>query len=101
MTDKRFENWDKWVAQYNSSCDYSRQYNIWQFTDGGKVPEIPESVGVNILLARECSVSGHTYALQSVIKKPRQHTWEWLHINVRYVGIIKRSYSEIEKGIFK
>lgn len=69
LTDKRFENWDKWVAQYNSSCDYSRQYNIWQFTDGGKVPEIPESVGVNILLARECSVSGHTYALQSVIKK--------------------------------
>lgn len=57
------------MAQYNSSCDYSRQYNIWQFTDGGKVPGIPESVDVNILLARECSVSGHTYALQSVIKK--------------------------------
>ena len=53
LTDKRFENWDKWVAQYNSSCDYSRQYNIWQFTDGGNGTGIPESVDVNILLARE------------------------------------------------
>lgn len=56
-----------------------------------------ESVGVNILLARECSVSGHTYALQSVIKKPRQHTWEWLHINVRYVGIIKDLIQKLKK----
>lgn len=69
LTDKRFEQWDKWVAQYNSSCNYSSPYNIWQFTENGTVDGIPKGADVNILLAKECSVSGHTYAVQSVSKK--------------------------------
>lgn len=69
LTDKRFNSWDKWVAQYNSSCDYSSQYNIWQFTETGTVAGISGKADVNILLAKECSVSGHTYAVQSILKK--------------------------------
>lgn len=69
LTDKRFEKWDKWVAQFNSNCDYGSQYNIWQYTENGIVDGIPAGVDVNILLSRECSVSGHTYVLQSVTRK--------------------------------
>lgn len=69
LTDKRFDNWDKWVAQYNSTCDYSSKYNIWQFTQNGTVDGILAGVDVNILLSKECSVSGHTYELQSVSQK--------------------------------
>lgn len=69
LTDKRFDNWDKWVAQYNSSCDYNSQYDIWQFTETGTVDGIPQKADVNILLARTCSVSGHTYEVQVVAKK--------------------------------
>lgn len=69
LTDKRFNNWDKWVAQYNSNCDYSSPYNIWQFTEAGTIAGISGKADVNILLARECSVSGHTYAVQSILKK--------------------------------
>lgn len=34
------DKYDKWVAQWNDSCDYSKPYGIWQYTDkliiGGK-----------------------------------------------------------------
>lgn len=69
LTDKRFDNWDKWVAQYNSACDYTNQYNIWQFTETGTVAGISGTADVNILLSKECSVTGHTYSLQSITKK--------------------------------
>lgn len=36
----RLDKYDKWVAQWNSSCDYRKPYGIWQYTDnlsiGGK-----------------------------------------------------------------
>lgn len=69
LTDQRFDAWDKWVARYNSTCGYGSPYNIWQFTQNGTVDGIPAGADVNILLARSCSVSGHTYALQEVLKK--------------------------------
>ncbi len=69
LTDKRFDNWDKWVAQYNSSCDYTNKYNIWQFTETGTVAGITGIADVNILLSKECSVTGHIYSLQSINRK--------------------------------
>ena len=40
LTGPAFSKYDKWVAQYNSTCQYKGDYGIWQFTDalsiGGK-----------------------------------------------------------------
>lgn len=40
LTSPAFSKYDKWVAQYNSTCTYTGSYGIWQFTDalviGGK-----------------------------------------------------------------
>lgn len=41
LKDSRLDKYDKWVAQWNSTCDYQKPYGIWQYTDnlviGGKV----------------------------------------------------------------
>ncbi len=30
LTDPVFDGWEKWVAQYNTSCDYQGTYKVWQ-----------------------------------------------------------------------
>ena len=40
LNNSRLDRWDKWVAQWNSVCEYAKPYGIWQNTDhltiGGK-----------------------------------------------------------------
>ena len=33
-----YEEWPKWVAQYNSVCTYEGSYLMWQYSSTGKVP---------------------------------------------------------------
>lgn len=47
LKDSRFNNWDRWVAQYNSVCDYSGDYTIWQCTSSGQIPGISGYVDIN------------------------------------------------------
>ena len=47
LTDSRFDNWYRWVAQYNSVCDYAGEYGIWQCTSSGQVPGINGNVDIN------------------------------------------------------
>ena len=42
------DRFDKWVAQWNSSCSYKKPYGIWQYTDSGKVDGINGNVDMNI-----------------------------------------------------
>ena len=40
LNSSKLDKYDKWVAQWNSSCTYKKAYGIWQYTDklviGGK-----------------------------------------------------------------
>ena len=47
LTDSCFGNWEKWVAQYNSSCTYKGNYSIWQYTSSGYVDGIDGRVDMN------------------------------------------------------
>ena len=49
LTDSAFNNslWYKWVAQYNSSCTYSGNYTMWQYTSSGYVNGINTNVDMN------------------------------------------------------
>ena len=47
LTDGRFEQWEKWVAQYNYQCDYEGNYGMWQCTSDGTVAGIPGRVDIN------------------------------------------------------
>ena len=39
--------WDKWVAQYNSSCDYNNNVCFWQYTGSGSMNGIGGKVDIN------------------------------------------------------
>ena len=37
----------KWVAQYNSTCDYKGAYDMWQYTSSGKVNGLSGKIDLN------------------------------------------------------
>ncbi|MBR5596918.1 MAG: Ig-like domain-containing protein [Lachnospiraceae bacterium] len=37
-----------WLAQYNSKVTYSGRYDMWQYSDKGTIPGIPEKVDMNL-----------------------------------------------------
>lgn len=47
LTDSCFDNWYRWVAEYNSTCKYNGRYEIWQCTDNWKVDGISGGVDGN------------------------------------------------------
>ena len=47
LTDSRFNNWTKWVAQYNTVCNYQGKYDMWQCSSTGSVPGISGRVDLN------------------------------------------------------
>ena len=49
LTDSVFKSssWDHWIAQYNSKCDYTGIYSIWQYKSNGTVSGINGNVDMN------------------------------------------------------
>ena len=47
LTDSCFNNWTKWVAQYNTVCNYKGKYDMWQCSSTGRVPGISGNVDLN------------------------------------------------------
>lgn len=45
LIDPRFDQWEKWVAQYNYRCDYEGSYSMWQCTSEGRVPGVEGNNG--------------------------------------------------------
>ena len=41
------DEYDTWLAHYNSKTDYKKKYIMWQFTDKGKVPGIKGPVDLD------------------------------------------------------
>ena len=48
LTDSRFNQWDKWVAQWNTTCSYTGNYSMWQCSSQGSVNGINGVVDLNI-----------------------------------------------------
>lgn len=47
LSDSVYNNWHRWVAQYNHYCDYKGNYEMWQCTSDGSVPGIEGRVDLN------------------------------------------------------
>lgn len=47
INDSRLDRFDKWVAQWSNTCQYNKQYGIWQYTDNGVVDGINGRVDMN------------------------------------------------------
>ena len=51
LTDSRFNQWTKWVAQYNSpSCTYKGTYQIWQAADTGTIDGVNGAVDIDFAM---------------------------------------------------
>ncbi len=44
----KLSTYNIWVAQYNTSCNYTGRYDLWQYSDSGSVPGIKGKVDMNI-----------------------------------------------------
>lgn len=47
LTSSVFEAWSRWVAQYNISCNYQGNYDMWQCMSDGSISGISGNVDVN------------------------------------------------------
>ena len=47
LNDSRLDIYDKWVAQWNTTCDYTKKYIMWQYTSDGTVEGIEGRVDMN------------------------------------------------------
>lgn len=50
LTAPCFDNWHRWVAQYNVTCNYKGDFAIWQFSSTGRVNGIGGNVDLNYLI---------------------------------------------------
>lgn len=50
LTDARFSQWYRWVAEWGPSCNYKGTYAMWQYSDTGSVPGISGRVDMNYLI---------------------------------------------------
>nr|WP_307998301.1 GH25 family lysozyme [uncultured Merdimonas sp.] len=52
LTDSIFNNYDRWVAQWNHSCTYAGDYVMWQCTDEGSVNGISGPVDLDFSMVK-------------------------------------------------
>jgi lysozyme len=71
----------RWVAQYNSRCDYTGPYDIWQYSSKGSVPGISGNVDMNWCYKEFSKITG-----SNISTKPTGQT-------------AKKSVSEIAKEV--
>lgn len=53
LTEPDFDNWDRWVARYNSYCGYNKDYNMWQYSSKGTVNGIDGNVDMDYLIGTD------------------------------------------------
>ena len=86
LTDSRFSQWDKWVAQWNDTgCSYSGAYSMWQCSAGGKVDGINGSIDLDI----DFGASGKTGFYQD------ESDQNWYYYKN---GVLQSSLTDIIKG---
>ena len=47
LTGSSFNQWSKWVAEYDYSCTYKGHYDMWQCMSDGTLPGISTNVDIN------------------------------------------------------
>ena len=55
LTDPVFDSWSRWMAQWNDTCTYEGEYDMWQCTSTGKVDGISTNVDLNFWIEEENS----------------------------------------------
>ena len=49
LKDSKLDKYEKWVAQWNDHCSYTKDYVMWQYTSSGMIDGINGRVDLNIM----------------------------------------------------
>ena len=49
LKDSKLDKYEKWVAQWNDNCSYTKDYVMWQYTSSGLVDGVNGRVDMNIM----------------------------------------------------
>ena len=52
LKDSKLDKYDKWVAQWNDRCSYTKDYVMWQYTSSGLVDGISGRTDMNIMFLK-------------------------------------------------
>lgn len=72
LADSRLDKYDKWVAQWNTSCDYTGSYGLWQYGGSTNYIESPTVSGVSGNVDKNYAF----YDYPTVIKEHGLNGWE-------------------------
>ena len=79
LTDPVFNNWSRWVAQWNPTCDYQGEYDLWQCSSTGQVDGINGNVDLNFLIDNGANTTpGVTEEPGHVLYSTHAQTYGWL-----------------------
>ena len=78
LTDAWYDTKARWIAQYNSECQYKKSYGIWQHSSSGVVKGVAGGVDMNIsyidypALIKEAGKNGFKKSTTATPAKPVQ-----------------------------
>lgn len=58
LSSSRLDPYDKWVAQWNDTCDYSKPYGIWQYTSSAVIPGLSGRFDMNNFYKNYPAITG-------------------------------------------
>ena len=61
LTGSTYDQWSKWVAEYDYSCTYAGNYDMWQCMSDGTLPGIATNVDINFDYGAKNDSSQYNY----------------------------------------
>ena len=97
LTDPVFNNssWSKWVAQYNTICNYDGYYDFWQCTNEGNIAGINENVDLNFLMKRDTD-SGYSEGTTLAVRRGNVYYFKYSLSNGAADVVVPYGYSSDE-----
>lgn len=80
LSDPSLSKWHRWVAQWNTTCDYIGDYTMWQYTSKGQVDGIEGNVDMNYLIGYPADHGGTQVGPYEDVRRD-----QWYSAAVSYV----------------
>lgn len=105
LTDIRFEQWDKWIAQYNTVLQFKGTHSMWQYTSSGEVPGIEGNVDRNRCYVDYPSIILNTHTGKKTIQEIAREVFQgkWGNGSKRKERLTKAGYNydEVQREVNK
>lgn len=77
INSSKLNRFDKWVAQWNNSCEYRKSYGMWQYSNAGKVNGINGNVDLDYAI----------YDYLNIIKNANLNHLNEINANIAYYTV--------------